>query len=184
MAVLADGRARADGRAEPSLRATTRRRRSPTRSSATSRRPIGCTACSTGASPTASSSPATTRSPTWRAIRGSCRTSGRARTSTTSRNLKRWFEAIKARPATVRAYELAKEINTAPSIDRGVAQDPVRPDRGGGALSAFWGFASAMTELVLLQRGAIDLQPTGAFVLNAKGLPFEERSSTCWPAIS
>ncbi len=31
-------------------------------------------------------------------------------------DLKRWFEAIKARPATVRAYELAKSINTAPSI--------------------------------------------------------------------
>jgi GST-like protein len=31
-------------------------------------------------------------------------------------NLKRWFEAIKARPATVRAYELAKSINTAPSV--------------------------------------------------------------------
>jgi len=27
-------------------------------------------------------------------------------------NLKRWFEAIRARPATVRAYEKAKEINT------------------------------------------------------------------------
>ena len=31
-------------------------------------------------------------------------------------DLRRWFEAIKARPATVRAYELAKEINTQPSI--------------------------------------------------------------------
>jgi len=31
-------------------------------------------------------------------------------------NLKRWFEAIKARPATVKVYELAKSINTAPSI--------------------------------------------------------------------
>jgi GST-like protein len=31
-------------------------------------------------------------------------------------NLKRWFEAIRARPATVKAYELAKSINTAPSI--------------------------------------------------------------------
>ena len=26
-------------------------------------------------------------------------------------NLKRWFEAIRARPAVVRAYEKAKEIN-------------------------------------------------------------------------
>jgi GST-like protein len=31
-------------------------------------------------------------------------------------NLKHWFEAIKARPATVRAYELAKTINTQPSV--------------------------------------------------------------------
>jgi GST-like protein len=31
-------------------------------------------------------------------------------------NLKRWFEAIKARPATVRAYEKAKAINTQPSV--------------------------------------------------------------------
>jgi GSH-dependent disulfide-bond oxidoreductase len=29
-------------------------------------------------------------------------------------NLKRWFEAIKARPATVRAYERGKEFNTQP----------------------------------------------------------------------
>jgi GST-like protein len=31
-------------------------------------------------------------------------------------NLKRWFETIKARPATERAYELAKTINTQPSV--------------------------------------------------------------------
>jgi GST-like protein len=31
-------------------------------------------------------------------------------------NLKAWFERIKARPATVKAYELAASINTAPSI--------------------------------------------------------------------
>ena len=75
----------------------------------------------TSGSPTATSSPATTRSPTWRAIRGSCRTSGRARSSRTSRNLKRWFEAIKARPATVKAYELAKSINTAAEHHRRVS---------------------------------------------------------------
>ena len=32
-------------------------------------------------------------------------------------HLKRWFEEIKARPATVRAYERAKEINTEPTVD-------------------------------------------------------------------
>src|SRR5215470_5014494 len=37
--------------------------------------------CSTGGSPIAPSSPATIRSPTWRAIPGSCPTSGRARSS-------------------------------------------------------------------------------------------------------
>ncbi|RYZ65129.1 MAG: thiol:disulfide oxidoreductase [Proteobacteria bacterium] len=31
-------------------------------------------------------------------------------------HLKNWFEKIKARPATVRAYELAKTINTTPSV--------------------------------------------------------------------
>lgn len=32
-------------------------------------------------------------------------------------NLKRWFEAIGARPATQRAYALADRINTKPSVD-------------------------------------------------------------------
>jgi GSH-dependent disulfide-bond oxidoreductase len=36
-------------------------------------------------------------------------------------HLKRWFEEIKARPATVRAYERAKEIN--PSIDVPMSED-------------------------------------------------------------
>jgi GST-like protein len=31
-------------------------------------------------------------------------------------HLRRWFEAIRARPATVRAYEKAKAINTQPSV--------------------------------------------------------------------
>jgi len=31
-------------------------------------------------------------------------------------NLKRWFEAIRARPATERAYAKAKEVNTAPTV--------------------------------------------------------------------
>ncbi|MET1029224.1 MAG: glutathione binding-like protein [Dongiaceae bacterium] len=31
-------------------------------------------------------------------------------------HLKRWFEAIRARPAVQRAYDLAKEINTQPSV--------------------------------------------------------------------
>jgi GSH-dependent disulfide-bond oxidoreductase len=31
-------------------------------------------------------------------------------------NLKRWFNAIKARPATVRAYEKGKDLNPTPGI--------------------------------------------------------------------
>src|SRR3954447_11443229 len=31
-------------------------------------------------------------------------------------HLKRWFEAIRARPATIRAYQVAKEINTQPTV--------------------------------------------------------------------
>ena len=46
MAVLADGRARSDGRAEPPFLATTRPRRSAMRSTATSRRRTGSTGCS------------------------------------------------------------------------------------------------------------------------------------------
>ena len=31
-------------------------------------------------------------------------------------NLKRWFETLRARPAVVRAYELAKQINVQPTV--------------------------------------------------------------------
>ncbi len=33
-------------------------------------------------------------------------------------HLKRWFEAIKARPATIRAYERAKQINETPTVTK------------------------------------------------------------------
>ena len=45
VAVLADGGLRPDGRTEPSLQPTTRRRSCPTRSIAMSAKPIGSTAC-------------------------------------------------------------------------------------------------------------------------------------------
>jgi len=46
-------------------------------------------------------------------------------------NLKRWFGTIRARPAVVRAYELAKEINVQPTVsERSFAKHSVRPDRG------------------------------------------------------
>jgi GST-like protein len=32
-------------------------------------------------------------------------------------NLQRWFEAIRARPAVVRAYEKGKQVNTQPTVD-------------------------------------------------------------------
>jgi GSH-dependent disulfide-bond oxidoreductase len=32
-------------------------------------------------------------------------------------NVKRWFEATAARPATIRAYEKGKAINTTPSVN-------------------------------------------------------------------
>ena len=84
VAVLADGRARADGRAEPPLqpiragedalrdRALRQRDRPAVRRA---RRP---------ARRPRRSSPASIPSPTWPPIRGSCRTSSRARTSPTS----------------------------------------------------------------------------------------------------
>ena len=34
-------------------------------------------------------------------------------------NLKRWFDSIRARPATVRAYQIAKDINTTPTAQAG-----------------------------------------------------------------
>jgi GST-like protein len=32
-------------------------------------------------------------------------------------NLKRWFEAIRARPAVVKAYEISKSVNTQRVVD-------------------------------------------------------------------
>ena len=110
------GGPRADGRAEPSFPRCTRPRRFRTRSTATCARPAGCTRCSTSGSPTASSSRATIRSPTWPAIRG-CSRSGRSRTSTSFPHLARWLDAIAARPAVERAYAIAKTINVKPAVD-------------------------------------------------------------------
>ena len=66
VAVLAGRRPRADGGARIIISPATRRRRFPTPSSATSRRRTACTACSTGASPIASTLRAPTPSRTWR----------------------------------------------------------------------------------------------------------------------
>ena len=50
----------------------------------------------------------TTRSPTWRPIRGSCRYERQGQNLDDFPNLKRWFDAIEARPATIRAYEIGE----------------------------------------------------------------------------
>ena len=62
-----------------------RAKSSLTRSIGTSMRPTGSTACSIVSSRAATTSQASTLSPIWRPIPGSCPMSGRARTSTTSR---------------------------------------------------------------------------------------------------
>ena len=59
----------------------------------------------------------------------SARTRPRARSSTDFPHLQRWFEAIRARPATERAYEKGKAISTADHPHRRGQEDPVRPDR-------------------------------------------------------
>src|SRR5260370_39304706 len=64
---------------------STRRKRSPTPSTAMSMRPTAFTVYWIAASPIASSWPeTTTASPTWQPIRGSCRGNASSRTSTTS----------------------------------------------------------------------------------------------------
>ena len=73
-------------------------------------RSIGFMACSTNGWPSAPSSPANIRLPTWRSIPGSFRTSARVKDRDFP-HLKRWFEAIRARPAVERAYEKAKAVN-------------------------------------------------------------------------
>ncbi len=107
------GRWAASGRCSDRIitSAAIRRRRLPTPSNATPKKPSGFTASSTSAWKTGSSSPENTPSPTWPAIPGSCCTSVRGRILNDFSNLKRWFDTIQKRPAVQRAYELAKAIN-------------------------------------------------------------------------
>ena len=46
-------------------------------------------------------------------------------------HLNRWFEEIKARPATVRAYERANEINTEPTMSEEAKKGSLRADGDG-----------------------------------------------------
>ncbi len=55
-----------------------------------------------------------TRSPTWRAIRGSIIHERQRQKLDDFPHIKRWLDAIKARPAVERAYAKAKEINPNP----------------------------------------------------------------------
>jgi len=110
VAVLADGRTRADGRPEQSFCQLCGREAALCDRSLSQR---GEPALRRAQSPAADrrSSPATTRLRTWRAIPGSSCTSARARTSTTSRTSNAGSRRIKARPAVVRAYDKAKAVN-------------------------------------------------------------------------
>jgi GSH-dependent disulfide-bond oxidoreductase len=49
-------------------------------------------------------------------------------------HLKRWFETIRSRPATVRAYDKAKQINTQPVVTEESKRDPIRADSGCGLM--------------------------------------------------
>ena len=108
------GRWRAWGRwpARTTTSSATHPRSCRTRSRATSMRPTVCTGSSTGASRTENSSAAPTPSPTSPATRGSSRTRAQGQKLEDFPHLKRWFESIRARPATVRAYDAGKAIST------------------------------------------------------------------------
>ena len=122
MAVLADGRPRARWPGRTTTSATTRRRKSPTRSTATSTRRTASTACSNK------------RLADRPFVAGDYSIADMAcypwivpyerqgQNLDDFPHLKRWFEAIRARPATERAYEKAAEINTAPSVDPDAAR--------------------------------------------------------------
>ena len=112
VAVLADGRPRADGRTEPPLLASTRRRRSPTPSTATCNetnrlygvldRRLADRAFVAGEYSIADMAIYPWIVPHER----------QGQNLEDFPQLKRWFEAIRARPATVRAYEKGKEVNS------------------------------------------------------------------------
>ena len=129
VAVLADGRPRADGRAEPPFRQSTRRRRSPTRSTATQR-----------------------DQPALRRARPAARRPRLPRRRDYSiadmasypwivpyerqgqnlddfPNLKRWFEAIRARPATSARLREGREDQFGAERQSEFGEDPVRPNR-------------------------------------------------------
>ena len=118
VAVLAGRRARPDGGSKPPLRAVRageaalRHRPLRQRDEPPLRRARPQTARAAPSSPAT-----TTRSPTWPAIRGSCRGRSSCRTSTTSRDLRRWFDAIRERPAHVRAYDKGKPWSDRPVVN-------------------------------------------------------------------
>src|SRR5215468_8319407 len=105
MALLADGRARSDGRAEPSLQCLCARED-----------PLRDRSLREGDQPPlrrAQQAPRRSPIPCRRVLD---RRQGQKLEDFPY--LKRWFEAIKARPATERAYARAKEINPNPTSIR------------------------------------------------------------------
>ena len=91
-------------------------------------------------------------------------------------HLKRWLETIKARPATERAYAKAKEVN--PNFGQPVnrteeeRQDPVRADRGGGAVR-FAESRVSSAKAGLIQCNATSLDHRGA---QRRGCPAHGRA--------
>ena len=96
--------------------ASTRPKNFPTRSIATSRRRTVSMACSTNNSRTGRLSRATTQLRTWRSYPWIVPWKRQAQNLDDFPHLKRWFETIRARPATVRAYQKADQINTQPTV--------------------------------------------------------------------
>ena len=127
VALLADGQPRADGRPEPSLRALRAGEDSVRDRPLRQGNGASVRGARTSASPIASSSPANTGSPTWRAIRG-FRRSARARTSTSFRISSAGWRQSGAAGGASAPTQLGTRVNAKPGSERRAgAQDPVRP---------------------------------------------------------
>jgi GST-like protein len=90
--------------------------RIPTRLSATSRRPIGSMVCPTSASRIGPSLAATTRLRIWASYPWIVPHKAQQQNLHDFPHLKRWFEAMRERPAVKRAYEIAREVNARPVV--------------------------------------------------------------------
>ena len=115
VAVLADGGPRADGRTEPSFRQLRDRSRFRTRSIATSTRPAASTRCSIG-----SCADREFIADDYSIADIACypwiQPERQRQDIDDFPDLERWKESIAARPATQRAYAIAKTVNVKPAI--------------------------------------------------------------------